>query len=129
MCVIGCVDFDVRIFQDHQGVRVARDRGPHDQVRGVASGKLNHFTQVGVVAYTLQLAESLVEYETLDGDEVKRVIKGEPIRGLNEVLDEKIHEAEEADASYVPLPLYPLIPRRSSHPFFRADRSSPLPGR
>ncbi|KAL1717527.1 P-loop containing nucleoside triphosphate hydrolase protein [Schizophyllum commune] len=56
-----------------------------------------------------RLAESLVEYETLDGDEVKKVIKGEPIRGLNEVLDEKIHEAEEADAS--------------------ADRSRPLPGR
>ncbi|KAL1686388.1 peptidase family M41-domain-containing protein [Schizophyllum commune] len=56
-----------------------------------------------------RLAESLVEYETLDGDEVKKVIKGEPIRGLNEVLDEKIHEAEEADAS--------------------ADRSRPLSGR
>ncbi|KAL1746381.1 peptidase family M41-domain-containing protein [Schizophyllum fasciatum] len=49
-----------------------------------------------------RLAESLVEYETLDGDEVRKVIKGEPIRALNEVLEEKIHETEEADASYVP---------------------------
>ena len=97
----------MRILQDHQGVRVARDGGPHDQVRGVASGELRCHMRVGVVAYILQLAESLVEYETLDGDEVKKVIKGEPIRGLNEVLDEKIHEAEEADASYVAFPQDP----------------------
>ncbi|TRM58661.1 P-loop containing nucleoside triphosphate hydrolase protein [Schizophyllum amplum] len=44
-----------------------------------------------------RLAESLVEYETLDGDEVKKVIKGEPIRALNEVLDEKLQETEEVD--------------------------------
>ena len=70
-----------------------------------------------------------MEYETLDGDEVKKVIKGEPIRGLNEVLDEKIHEAEEADASYVPPSPSPPDSMSLTRPLFRADRSRPLPGR
>lgn len=34
-----------------------------------------------------KLARALVEYETLDLEEVKKVIKGEPIRSIREVLD------------------------------------------
>lgn len=34
-----------------------------------------------------KLARALVEYETLDLEEVKKVIKGEPIRSISEVLD------------------------------------------
>lgn len=33
-----------------------------------------------------QLARALVEYETLDSEEVRRVIKGEPIRSTERVL-------------------------------------------
>ncbi|KAK7693546.1 hypothetical protein QCA50_003115 [Cerrena zonata] len=41
-----------------------------------------------------RLANALVEYETLDADEVRRVIKGEPIRNLVEVLQEAAEEKE-----------------------------------
>jgi len=37
-----------------------------------------------------------VEYETLDLEEVKKVIKGEPIRSINEVLDADKVEMERA---------------------------------
>ena len=33
------------------------------------------------------MARALVEYETLDLEEVKRVVKGEPIRSIEEVLE------------------------------------------
>ncbi|KAJ3845047.1 ATP-dependent peptidase [Lentinula raphanica] len=36
------------------------------------------------------LAQALVEHETLDKDEVHRVIKGEPIRNITEVLEEEL---------------------------------------
>ncbi|KAJ3561306.1 hypothetical protein NP233_g10271 [Leucocoprinus birnbaumii] len=36
------------------------------------------------------LANALVEYETLNADEVRKVIKGEPIRKLSEVLEEDL---------------------------------------
>jgi hypothetical protein len=36
----------------------------------------------------VQLAEALVEYETLDLQEVKKVIKGEPIRSVEERLQD-----------------------------------------
>jgi ATP-dependent metalloprotease len=31
-----------------------------------------------------------VEHETLDSDEVKKVIRGEPIRNIADVLDEEL---------------------------------------
>ncbi|KAG5651599.1 hypothetical protein H0H81_008120 [Sphagnurus paluster] len=37
-----------------------------------------------------RLAHALVEHETLDSEEVKKVIKGEPIRNITEVLDEEL---------------------------------------
>lgn len=41
-----------------------------------------------------RLAHALVEHETLDSDEVRKVIKGEPIRTITEVLDEEIANAQ-----------------------------------
>lgn len=40
-----------------------------------------------------RLANALVEYETLNADEVRNVIKGEPIRKLSEVLEEDMSRA------------------------------------
>ncbi|KAJ7155969.1 ATP-dependent peptidase [Mycena crocata] len=37
-----------------------------------------------------RLAHALVEHETLDSDEVKKVIKGEPIRTITQVLDDEL---------------------------------------
>jgi len=37
-----------------------------------------------------RLAHALVEHETLDADEVKKVIKGEPIRNITQVLEEEL---------------------------------------
>ncbi|KAF8894613.1 ATP-dependent peptidase [Infundibulicybe gibba] len=37
-----------------------------------------------------RLAQALVEHETLDSDEVRKVVKGEPIRGITEVLEEEL---------------------------------------
>lgn len=37
-----------------------------------------------------QLAQALVEHETLNMEEVKKVIKGEPIRNIEEVVGEDI---------------------------------------
>ncbi|TFK29935.1 ATP-dependent peptidase [Coprinopsis marcescibilis] len=37
-----------------------------------------------------KLAHALVEHETLDSDEVQKVIKGEPIRNISEVLEEDL---------------------------------------
>jgi len=39
-----------------------------------------------------RLARALVEHETLDSDEVKKVIKGEQIRNITEVLNEALGE-------------------------------------
>ncbi|KAF9464699.1 ATP-dependent peptidase [Collybia nuda] len=41
-----------------------------------------------------RLAHALVEHETLDSDEVKKVIRGEPIRNITEVLEEEISNLE-----------------------------------
>jgi len=43
-----------------------------------------------------KLARALVEYETLDLEEVKRVVKGEPIRSLGEVFEADNAEMERA---------------------------------
>ena len=43
-----------------------------------------------------KLARALVEYETLDLEEVKKVVKGEPIRSIKEVLDADRAEMERA---------------------------------
>lgn len=37
-----------------------------------------------------QLAHALVDHETLNLDEVKKVIKGEPIRTITEILEEDV---------------------------------------
>ncbi|KAG6866913.1 hypothetical protein C0991_003828 [Blastosporella zonata] len=37
-----------------------------------------------------KLAHALVEHETLDADEVRKVVKGEPIRNITEVLDDEL---------------------------------------
>lgn len=51
-----------------------------------------------------------MEYETLDLEEVKKVIKGEPIRSIEEVLDAEMEEAieeamEEGSAAPASTPL------------------------
>ncbi|KAF4614907.1 hypothetical protein D9613_003054 [Agrocybe pediades] len=43
-----------------------------------------------------KLAHALVDHETLDLEEVKKVVKGEPIRSITEVLDEEISNIESA---------------------------------
>lgn len=47
----------------------------------------------------LQLAAALVEHETLDADEVRKVIKGEPIRNITEVLAEDLTRISEESKS------------------------------
>ncbi|KAF7322974.1 ATP-dependent peptidase [Mycena chlorophos] len=44
-----------------------------------------------------RLAHALVEHETLDSDEVKRVIKGEQIRTINEVLEDDLSQSSGKD--------------------------------
>ncbi|KZT68122.1 ATP-dependent metallopeptidase Hfl [Daedalea quercina L-15889] len=46
-----------------------------------------------------RLAAALVEHETLDADEVKKVIKGEPIRNIKEVLQEDLSRMSEESAA------------------------------
>jgi ATP-dependent metalloprotease len=46
-----------------------------------------------------------VEYETLDLEEVKKVIRGEPIRSIKEVLDGDKMEMEEGNAVSTSTPL------------------------
>jgi ATP-dependent metalloprotease len=46
-----------------------------------------------------KLARALVEYETLDLEEVKKVIKGEPIRSIAEVLDGEVERKVEEETS------------------------------
>ncbi|KAL0581752.1 i-AAA protease yme1 [Marasmius crinis-equi] len=48
-----------------------------------------------------RLAHALVEHETLDKDELSKVIKGEPIRGIVEVLEEASAEASTSPDSSV----------------------------
>ena len=50
-----------------------------------------------------QLAEALVEYETLDLEEVKKVIKGEPIRPLAERIADPEPVADPRDVPVAPM--------------------------
>ena len=43
----------------------------------------------------LQLADALVEHETLDAEEVQKVIKGEPIRNIVEVIKEDLSRLQQ----------------------------------
>ena len=43
----------------------------------------------------LQLANALVEHETLDAEEVQKVIRGEPIRNIDEVIKEDLSRLKE----------------------------------
>jgi ATP-dependent metalloprotease len=45
------------------------------------------------------LAHALVEHETLDSDEVKKVIKGEPIRNIADVLEDDLSKKEKETSS------------------------------
>jgi ATP-dependent metalloprotease len=40
--------------------------------------------------FSWQLAHALVEHETLNADEVRKVIKGEPIRNIKELISEDL---------------------------------------
>jgi len=51
--------------------------------------------------FSYQLAHALVEHETLNADEVRKVIKGEPIRDISQVLED--------DLSRTRLPAEPLV--------------------
>jgi hypothetical protein len=55
-----------------------------------------------------KLARALVEYETLDLEEVKKVIRGEPIRSISEVLDADKAEVERISEGDVVSPSTPL---------------------
>ncbi|KAJ7063299.1 ATP-dependent peptidase [Mycena amicta] len=44
-----------------------------------------------------RLAHALVEHETLNSDEVKRVIKGEPIRNITQVLEDDLSQSTSKD--------------------------------
>lgn len=48
----------------------------------------------------IQLAQALVEHETLDKEEVSRVIKGDRIRNISDVLEEELSKKEESDSWY-----------------------------
>ena len=43
-----------------------------------------------------KLAHALVEHETLDSDEVRKVVRGEPIRNISEVLDEELANQQQS---------------------------------
>ena len=49
--------------------------------------------------FLTQLATALMEHETLDAEEVKKVIKGEPIRNIKEVLAEDLSRMSENSSS------------------------------
>ena len=54
---------------------------------------------------SFQLAHALVEHETLDAEEVKKVVKGEPIRTITEVLEEELSKpTASSDPSHSPSP-------------------------
>ena len=47
----------------------------------------------------LQLAHALVEHETLDADEVRKVVAGEPIRNIKEVVEDDLSRMGEKEAA------------------------------
>ncbi|KAH6918588.1 ATP-dependent peptidase [Coprinopsis sp. MPI-PUGE-AT-0042] len=55
-----------------------------------------------------RLAHALVEHETLDAEEVRKVVKGEPIRTITEVLEEELSKpVMSSDTSHSPSPTSP----------------------
>ena len=46
-----------------------------------------------------QLANALVEHETLDAEEVQKVIKGERIRNIDEVIKEDLSRLKDDETS------------------------------
>ncbi|KAH9946143.1 ATP-dependent metallopeptidase Hfl [Epithele typhae] len=46
-----------------------------------------------------RLAKALVEHETLNADEVEKVIKGEPIRAIDEVIKEELSKLDKSDGA------------------------------
>ena len=65
-------------------------------VRGYFMGALSGL--LTIVFLSVQLARALVDHETLNLEEVKKVIKGEPIKNITEVLEEDISNVESASA-------------------------------
>ena len=47
----------------------------------------------------MQLASALVEHETLDDEEVQKVIRGEPIRNIDEVIKEDLSRLQDSGSS------------------------------
>ena len=47
----------------------------------------------------MQLASALVEHETLDAEEVQKVIRGEPIRNIDEVIKEDLSRLQDSGSS------------------------------
>lgn len=68
--------------------RIVRDA--EDRARSILTSKKDELHK---------LAHALVEHETLDSDEVKRVIKGEPIRSVAEVIKEDLSKMKKEDPS------------------------------
>lgn len=71
---------------------------PH-VLTGVRSGPL-----LRCCVLALQLADALVEHETLDAEEVQKVIKGERIRAIDEVIKEDLSRLHEGVAPPQPRP-------------------------
>lgn len=46
-----------------------------------------------------QLAHALVEYETLNAEEVRKVIKGESIRDISDILDDSVLKADDVSVN------------------------------
>ena len=67
-----------------------------------------------------KLARALVEYETLDLEEVQKVIRGEPIRSISEVLNADKAEAERMGEGEVVSPSAPLPKVGKQQPATRA---------
>lgn len=57
------------------------------------------FFRVPMMVARPQLANALMEHETLDAEEVKKVIKGETIRNIKEVLAEDLSRMTEKTSS------------------------------
>ena len=87
-------------------------RGGESRAMDILHTRLDELHRVGInllpweeiiywLVFSYQLAHALVEHETLNADEVRKVIKGEPIRDISQVLED--------DLSRTRLPAEPLV--------------------
>lgn len=84
-------------------------RGGEARATALLTSKLEELHRVRVpLSFSLkplnshQLAHALVEHETLDSDEVKKVIKGEPIRNITDVLNEELSNMSAGAGAHMP---------------------------